>query len=73
MGEGWQGVQQEVTLTTEAGKNYFVRVAEHGASWYRRPRFSIEVVEEDEGRNLVLRSELAGKFRSLAGEQRSGR
>ena len=65
VGEGWQGgVEQSVDLTTEAGNNYYVRITQKGG------RGIIETIGEEEGRNLVRKSKLAGQWRNIAGEER---
>jgi hypothetical protein len=63
VGEGKQYVYKQVVLTTEAGKNYFVRISEHDGNWLRNTWLSIEIIDEEEGRNLVLKSKLGGEYR----------
>ena len=69
--EGWSTANQTVTLITEAGRSYFLRVAEHGAAWLGRQRYTIEIVGEDEGRKLVNELKLAGEWRSCTGVEHS--
>jgi hypothetical protein len=69
--EGWATAHQTVTLSTEGSKNYFVRVTEHGAAWLGHQSYAIEIVGDDEGRNLVSQLELAGQWRSVAGVEHS--
>jgi hypothetical protein len=53
-----------VSLTTEAGKNYFLRLSFHGNQWLDLwPKCRLEIIGEQEGRNLVLQSRLAGELR----------
>ena len=71
IGVGWCGwIETAVVLTAEAGENYFVLFTEHasaGKHWWQPGEhwYTVEIVGEDEGRNLVLKSTLAGKTRGL--------
>jgi hypothetical protein len=69
--EGWSTPYQKVTLTAEAGQNYFVCVTQQGSVWVRQPWYTIERLGEKEGRELVGKLRLAGSFRSLSGEEHS--
>jgi hypothetical protein len=69
--EGWSTAHQTVTLITEAGRNYFVCITEHGAAWLGHQSYTIEIVGDDEGRNLVSKLKLAGQWRSGAGVEHS--
>ncbi len=63
VGEGWEpGVEASVELTIDDGKNYFVRITQQGLSTI------IETIGEEQGRNLVRESKLAGRYRNLAGK-----
>jgi len=53
-----------VTLKTEAGNNYFVRVSSKGG-WVRAATYTVEVVGDEEGRNLVRKARLASNLTGL--------
>ncbi len=50
-----------ISLTTEAGKNYFMRFIVRGGYW-SSPTYEWEIIGEEEGKNLVLERKLADRL-----------
>jgi hypothetical protein len=53
-----------LSLTTEAGRNYFVRFRSRGGFWVAQ-QHTWEILSEEEGRALVLKAKLADRHRSI--------
>lgn len=51
-----------ISLTTEPGKNYFLRLTMGGGFWTNSPKVDWEIIGEEEGKSLVLKRELAGEW-----------
>ena len=66
IGAGWGRVRDSMELTTEGGSRYFVSITLEGGIW-SESRESVAAMREEEGRNLVLESTLAGELRGAVG------